>query len=271
MTAKAQAITPQATAVENGGSIARAIAVVRAIGLAGPTGARLSDIAAATGQPKATVRRTLIELMKAGWICQDVNSRLYALDTELIALGAAAASRHPLVERARLPLARIAEETGQTTYLSLRSGYDAVCVARHDGSATLRIATLEVGTRRPLGVGAGSMCLLAFLPDDEIAEIIRHLPERYRVFGRHGEPELLAAVATTRQRGYAAHDGQIIAGLSGIGVPVFGIGAVPVAAISIAFASEYVSPERRDDILRGMIKEAQRLGDTLRLRGERAG
>jgi DNA-binding IclR family transcriptional regulator len=258
-------------ATESTGSIGRAVAIMRSIGLAGPTGSRLSDLVTATGQPKATVRRNLLELIKAGWVCQDPDTRQYSLSSELIALGAVAAARHPLVDLARLPLARVAEQTGQTTYLSMRSGYDAVCIARHDGSAAVRIATLEVGMRRPLGVGAGSMCLLAFLPHDEILEIVRHRPAAYVAFCSDGEAELLAAAAAARARGHAAHRGRIIEGLSGIGVPVFGAGPVPVAAISVAFATERVSTEKWEAMLRCMTEEAGRLGDKLRLREERVG
>ena len=44
----------------------------------------------------------------------------------------------------------------------------AVCVLREDGDYPLKTHVLLPGDRHPLGVGAGSLAILAALPDDEV-------------------------------------------------------------------------------------------------------
>ena len=69
-------------------------------------------------------------------------------------------------------LLRLAEQTQDTIYASVREGGAAVCVAREIGAFPIRTLSLEVGDLRPLGVGSGSLALFAFLPDQDIADII---------------------------------------------------------------------------------------------------
>ncbi len=238
------------------GSLGRGIAILRAIA---PGGSRLSTLVAATGLPKPTVRRILVELMRANWVIQEPSSRLYHLGYDLVVLGAVAGQRWRIGDLARNGLAAVAERTGEIAYLSVRSGFDAVCIAREEGSAAIKVAAMDVGVRRPLGIGAGSCCLLAYLPDDEIRDLLRRRAEHYAAFPQFSESACLEAVAHVRAHGYAEHRGMIIDGLSGIGVPIFGGRRVPVAAISIAFITERLSEERRQVVLNEIQAEVARL------------
>ena len=69
---------------------------------------------------------------------------------------------------ARPSLQRLAQKTGDTAFASILEGTAAICVAREVGDFPIRTLTLSVGDRRPLGVGAGSLALLASLSDDAI-------------------------------------------------------------------------------------------------------
>lgn len=43
---------------------------------------------------------------------------------------------------------RLQAETQDTCYLTLRSGFDAVCLDRREGLSPIRVLTLDVGSRR---------------------------------------------------------------------------------------------------------------------------
>ena len=47
--------------------------------------------------------------------------------------------------------------------LSLPSGIESLCIDVEEGTYPIRANYLRVGSRRPLGVGAGSLALLAWL------------------------------------------------------------------------------------------------------------
>src|SRR5262245_45477803 len=148
----------------------RAVRLLRALA-AHPEGAMLSAVARETAIGKGTVHRLLNALIDAGLVFQDHETKLYRLGVGLALLGHAA-HQQDFAALAKPFLLRLAEQTQDTIYASVREGAAAVCVAREIGAFPIRTLSLEVGHLRPLGVGSGSLALFAFLTDDEIAGII---------------------------------------------------------------------------------------------------
>lgn len=228
---------------EAAGSLPRAMILVRAIARAGRRGATLADLAAQTGLPRPTIHRVLDVLERNEWVERDPVSKAFFLGQELLCLGYGAALRHP-VERIAAPiLARLARDTGQTIYLSVRSGYDAVCIARHEGVAPVQTVAQYVGARLPLGHGAGSLALLAALSPDEAEEVIAFNLPRYRAANPGFDEHVFrGTLADTRERGFASHHGLHVRGLSGLGVAV-GAPPQPLAAISTAFVTDWLNED----------------------------
>lgn len=239
-------------------SIRRAVAIMRAIATAGTSGARLTDLAAEIGLHVATAHRLLGALSREGLVEQDPASKLYRLGPELFSLGVAARRPLSIQEHFRSALARLAEETEDTVYLSIRSGAEAICLARQEGAFPIRTLTLDVGSRRPLGVGAGSLALLAFLPDDEVERIIRTNGRAYRPFGVRSE-DVRGFVARSRQLGYALNDDRILRGMSAVGLPARTIAGRVVAAVSVAAINARMQPPRREWIVERVRAEVERL------------
>ena len=125
------------------------------------------------------------------------------------------------IRRARpaLPAAACRRDR-DTIFASVREGASAVCVAREIGAFPIRTLSLGVGDRGRLGVGSGSLALLAFLPDDQIETIIGKNAAWLARYPGHRRKEILAKVAETRRRGYSFVDGKILPGMNAIGVPV---------------------------------------------------
>src|SRR4051794_10138576 len=93
----------------------------------------------------------------------------------------------------------------------MRTGVEAVRVDRKDGAFPIKIFSLNVGDRRPLGAGAGGLAILSALPDAEMRRIIRVNEPLISRSGKHGgaESKLLVAVKKTQRDGYAVHDGEV--------------------------------------------------------------
>ena len=243
-------------------TIGRAALVLRALADSSAAGLRLADVTAHVGLGKATVHRLLGALVEVGFVEYDKSARRYHLGYALFALGASARRFH-LVERARPAMVRLAAATGDTVYLSMRDGDEALCVDRQTGSYPIRTLTLDIGDRRPLGIGAGSLALLAFEPDDEVARILRHNSAARRDYAAFDDASLQRMIASSRREGFAFNDGHIVGAMCALGVPVRdGAGQVR-AALSIAAIRERMSEARRGELAAALRAEAAALGPML--------
>jgi DNA-binding IclR family transcriptional regulator len=249
--------------VQGGGSLLRAGLLLKAIAAQGRSGILLGELARQTRLPRPTAYRVAQMLEGMGWVERDPSTKRLHLGRELAILGLSAQIRHPIGDVARPLLARLAREIDQTVYLIVRSGLESVCVARCESDTPIRTLILEVGSRQPLGVGAGSMAILAMLPADEMERIIAVNRERYMEQGGFQESVFRASLAEARQSAVATHEGSFTRGVSGIGVAVRDASGYPVAAVSIAFVTEWLDGAQRERCIRRLQAVAEELADLL--------
>ncbi|HMB09176.1 IclR family transcriptional regulator [Saliniramus sp.] len=243
-------------------TIGRAALVLRALAAGRADGSRLTDIAAATGLGKATVHRLLGALADVGFVSFDDQDKRYRLGYALFALGASARAFH-VVDLARPGLMRLAAGTGDTVYLSVRDGDEAICVDRCTGSFPIRTLTLDVGDRRPLGIGAGALALLAFESEAEIARVIRTNADARRDYAAFDDSRLHTLITQARTQGYAFNDGNIVSAMSAIGVPVIDEAGRVLAALSIAAIRERFADRRLTELVALLQEEARELATAL--------
>lgn len=248
--------------VDQGGtqSIGRAVAVWRRIARAAATGLSLAELAEATGLAKPTLRRMLIALIREGLVEQDEASRRYYPGAETYVSGMLAAPRFGLVRIAQPALIRLARESGDSCFLTVRRGLHGVCLLREEGAYPIRTHALQPGDEHPLGIGAGALAILAALPDDEVDEVLDQLgpllaAPRYHAYS----PALLREdILLARGQGHAFNPGRIVAGSWGIGVPIrHPLGHI-AGALSLAAIDQRLSLERRRDMAVLLQAEARR-------------
>ncbi len=200
-----------------------------------PTPQRLTDISQLSGVNKATALRLLEEMVQEGFVHRDPATKRYSLGEEAALLGLAVKTHHNIRDLAKPAILRLADYCGDTVLLSVRSGCEAICVDREFGGYPIRANYLDPGMRRPLGVGAGSMALLAWLPDEEIETILElnraQLVQRYP---RLTTEFIWEEVRAARERGYTILLDVIVEQMGGLAVPLLGKDGRPYAAISIA-------------------------------------
>jgi DNA-binding IclR family transcriptional regulator len=224
-------------------NVARAALVIESLAKEREKGMRLTDVVRSTGLGTATAHRLLSGLVEHGFLDHDSRSNRYFVGLRLLGWVAAATERYGLAAHVDGCLEELCAETQDTVYFSLASGLDAVCVDRREGSYPIKTLTLGVGDRRPLGVGAGSLALLAFQDDVFVAKVLRDDEARRLPFGIETD-FLQAEVAKARDCGYALNEGRLITGMSGVAVPVRRPNGQAVAAISVAALTARLSGER---------------------------
>ena len=234
-------------------------ALLRLLAKEPASGMRLSDLADISGLGRSTVHRLLASLKTAGFVDQDPDTRRYHLGFELFMLGQAAGNRFGILEMALPSLQRIVDQTEDTVYMSTITGLDSVCLARLEGSFPIKTLTMEIGERRPLGVGSSSITLLSFLPDEDIVRIVETNVQRYKQFPLFDIAAIHSMVDATRRQGFALTDGLIVAGMRAVGVPVFDRNERPVAALTVGAIDKRMQPDRINNIAATLQREARRI------------
>ena len=235
-------------------SIHRTAALLREIAAHRGGGASLSKLAAATGLVPSTVHRMLQALVGEDLLSKDPANRSYRAGPLLYELGLAAVPRVDLRRICGPSLARLAEATGDTAYLTVRSGEDALTLDRQEGSFPIKALPLDIGNRRPLGVGSGALAVLAALPPEEGNALVQANAARYGRYRLTSE-RVAQELETARERGHAVSTGRFVARYRGVAVPFGGVGA-PAASLAIVAISERLKPERIERIAELLRREA---------------
>ena len=243
-------ITPDRGATS---SVERALRVLRVMSEGG--GVRLTDIAAAADLDKATALRLLDVMAREGFVTRDAVSKQFTLGPELTVLGAAALRRFDPRPLARPSLMRLAGIFQDTVLLSMRSGVESLCLDVEEGSYPIRANYLTVGSRRPLGVGAGSLALLAWMPDDEREAALEILSGQLERYPRITPTLLRERIAQARKCGYAVLLDVVVERMGGIGVAILDPQGRPVAALSIASLNERILT-REAALAHALVREA---------------
>lgn len=235
-------------------SIQKVCAVLRTLSQRSPQ--RLTEIARGVSLNKTTALRILGELTSEGFVQRTANSKSYELGGELRAM--AVQTRRPvdIVELAQPSLLRLAEKSADTALLSIRREMEALYIARAVGTHPLQPSYINVGSRRLLGVGAGSLALLGWLPDAEMNTIIDIVVSRQQTGSRITRNYLKERIRVARKCGYTLLIDAAIRGMGGIGVPVRDENGDVVAALSIGAASDRIV-SRESMLSSALLQEAR--------------
>ena len=242
-------------------AIERAVAVLRAIASRGRLGMRIAEVVSTAGLPQSTCSRMLQCMQREGLVDKEDHTRKYFLGPLVSELGLVARPRYRLSELCDVSLRELAQTTQDTVYLSERSGLEAVCTARVLGDFPIKALPLDVGIRRPLGVGAGGLSILAAMEPDESEAVVRTIGSHYEGHGRLTVESMLAAVAEARDRGYSFVESTVAPGTAAVGVAV--PGEVAIAAISVSAIIGRLGPERRQEVARLIQRHAAKVAVVL--------
>ncbi|MGE0314310.1 MAG: IclR family transcriptional regulator [Lautropia sp.] len=249
----------------------RAVGLLRLLGSKGEAGLRLVDVQSAMQLTKPTAHRLLTELARHGLVAHDPVRHRYRLGQELAVLGWSVVDRQQdLRTTAMHSAAMLAEETGDTVFVVARSGVETVCIDRHTGAYPIKALTIDVGTRRPLGVGAGGLAILATLPDVQASAILEVVGERLPEHCRATLAQVRQVVAEARSRGFAISNGFVNPDVRAVGVSIRDFRDDPIAAIGVAAIHARLPHRRIASIARSLSRERNRIEARLRSGEHRA-
>ena len=239
-------------------SLGRALRLIDEVARSEERGLRLTDLVARVAVDSSTAHRILSTLVAENVLVKGADRR-YALGRRVYELGLVASRLHDEHAVAEHTLRRLAERLDVTVFLSAGSAGDTVCVARLNPAHPAEDLRTTVGTRRPLGIGAGGMAMLAAMPEQEAAAVVRANEARYRAFGRHTSALLRRRLADARVDGFARTDSYFRSGITGLGLMVPTAASGPPLALSVVAETRRLPP-RANDLLAEMRSAAAEAG-----------
>ena len=150
----------------------RAVDILGSVAARISQGAKLVEVVADCGLSRATTHRLLQALVVANLLEQDKSDLRYYVGVKLTQFSEAAGQRFGLERMTLTARKRIADATGDTVFLTVRTGMRMICTALTEGGYPIKVLTLDVGSARPLGVGSGGLAILSALSDKQCQKIV---------------------------------------------------------------------------------------------------
>jgi IclR family acetate operon transcriptional repressor len=221
-------------------SLDRAFAILEAMADAGGV-IGLSQLAADSGLPLATIHRLVRTLVDLGYVRQEP-SRQYSLGPRLMRLADSSTKR--LGTLAQPHMHRVVDELGESVNLAVLDGEEIVYVAQVQPSQNFMRMFTEVGRRAKPHTTAVGKAMLASWPDQDVVQLLERTGMPRRTEHTITDPAaFLADLAHVRERGYALDDGEQELGVRCVAV------VVPDAPRAMALSMSGPLPRMSDDVV----------------------
>ena len=235
------------------GSVENTIEVLAEIRRRG--GARVTELAAATGLSKSSVYKHLSTLRNADFVVKEGDE--YRLGLRFLDLGGHVRNEKPGAMMIKLKLQELAEETGESAQFAVEEHGYAVVLYRevsHQGV----FSKGRVGKRFQMHQTAAGKAILSRFSDDRVDEILDRrglgdpatdaIDDRDRFFDE---------LADVRERGVAFSRGESTEGLRAVGVPLTDPDGGVLGAFAVAGPSHRLQDERFEreipDLVQGIV------------------
>ncbi len=242
-------------------SVRRSLEIVRTVAQMQRSGASLTRIASGTSLSVPTTYRLLRTLTDERLIVFNDSARTYQIGPLAFELGLATYPELRVQANWAHVIADVARRTRLTSCFMARSDNEAVCLDCAQGAAAIRAMPMEIGQRVPLGIGAGSLAILASLGDDEVRAIVSLHLGRYGLFpgGDQDEATILQRVRQTRRAGFSISSGTVAKGVIGIGVLIPKGRASAVSAITVSAVASVFDPREAKSIAASILRSIETL------------
>ena len=236
-------------------SVDRAARIMKVLA-SGPRRLGVSEIADRLGMTRPTVHGLLQTLQAHGFVEQDRDSDKYQLGAGLLQLGNSYLDLNELRARSLVHAERLAARADAAVRVGVMHGASVV-VVHHVFRPDTTLQILEVGAELPLHASALGKAMLAFAPDDAVADLLSEpLP---RLTSRTLSPRVLREeLSEVRERGFARERDEAILGESSVASPIFDHSARAVGAIGVVGDTERLMPRGPARHLSAAVTEAAR-------------
>lgn len=181
-------------------------------------GARIAHV---LGLPRSSTYHLLTAMAAENFVIHYPEDKSWGIGIAAWEVGLGFARQEPLARLARIPLARLVDEVGQSAHLVVLSGADVLYLIEERAPGRPPLIT-DVGVRLPAHLTASGRAILATLPAAQIRALYpgRGAFATRTGIGPRSPSELRRLLSDTRHRGYAVEDGEITTGFASLAAPI---------------------------------------------------
>lgn len=232
MDSAALPIEEKAAAMAPIASVATAITVLKALPADG-THVGVNELARRLGLHKSKVSRLLSTLALHDFVDRDAQTGKVALGFGAIALAGPLLGRLDVLKVARPVLDAIASETGETSFIALWTGREAVMAEQTIGTRAV-VHYSWPGKSVPAHSTAAGKVFLAYLPEAAVRSVLESRFERLTPKTITTRAALQSELAEVRRRGFGINDEEYERESCGVAAPVRDFRGEVVAALTLA-------------------------------------
>ncbi len=224
-------------------SLARGLSVLSSFSQERPV-LSLTDISQHLQLNKTTTFRLLSTLESLGYLQRDPQTKLYRPALEVLRLGFVVLNSLEVRQMAAPYLRQLVDEVKETVNLAVLDDHEVIYIDRV-GSKHMVDVYRPIGSRLPAYCTATGKALLAFLPPEQVAEVLAAITWVSYTKNTIVTPEALKEnLALVRERGFSDNNGEMVLELRSVAAPIRQIDGHVLAAINILGPSHRVSYEK---------------------------
>ncbi len=203
----------------------------------------IGELSERTGMQKAHVSKIMSTFRDKGFLKQDPTTRRYSVGVQLFALGSRFTNTDRLCREAVPVMRQLVDQTGHSARLSIMDGDDVVYLNAIEGPLFIE-GSWATGRILPPHATAAGKVFLAFLDGDRVDAILeaKGMARMTSNTVCDGD-ELKRQLALIRKTGSSHSDGELIANLGALGVPIFHAEGKVAGVITIAYPNHLVGPD----------------------------
>lgn len=217
-------------------------------------GLGVTQIADRLGLAKSTVHRILSTLESRGFVRQDRMTGRYHLGLKALELAGAYLAQDDLGSVAYQEMTRLRDEVEETVSLYVRDGLERVRVQKAEGRHIVR-RVVDLGERLPLHRGASGKILLAWLPPEQLHQIL----QRIRLQFNFDVERLKRELAEVRERGWATSAGERAEGIASVAAPIRNRYGEVLAALAISGPANRFDDEMIERYSQAVVEAARNI------------
>ena len=211
---------------------------------------------------KATAKRVLYTLEKQEFIKYDPNKNTYSLGVRCFELGNVTVQNFQLLKIAQPFMEKISKEVWETIILAQRVGNEQVYLYKIEGEGTVHLETL-VGKRRPLYYGLGKTILAYMKLEEQLSCVPETIPS-FTIETITERDSFLNSLSEIRERGFGVDEEEFIEKVIGIAAPVFQKNNEVCGLIGVTAPNFRMTCEKRDIVVKYLIKASKTISYNLR-------
>lgn len=232
-------------------------------------GMTIGSLSAETGLHKSTVHRLLSSMCTRGYVQRDAATSIYRAGMRLCELSSYIMENLDVVERARLPMERLGQETDETVHLVMQEERDIVYIHKVESSRGAIRMFSRIGMRRPLYCTGVGKAILATWPDSEVHALWQESDVKpWTAHTIVSEDAFFHELERVRRLGYALDDEENELGVRCIAAAIPDYRGRASYAVSISAPISRMSDERigllRAPLLAARDEIAAALGGSMR-------